>query len=119
MFAGDVTRARALFQDQEIVDEDEAIALSIDAGRVQFKDVCFHYDPAKQILKNISFTVQPGETYALVSGFVCCEPQETCGYVVCACVAVMSFVRALLLRRLCSVIILCLCRQNFSGMCCR
>nr|CAB3219618.1 ATP-binding cassette sub-family B member 6, mitochondrial [Phallusia mammillata] len=51
---------------REIVDEDEAIVLSIDAGTVKFDDVCFHYTPEKQILKNINFTVQPGQTYALV-----------------------------------------------------
>ena len=35
-------------------------------GRVEFKNVSFHYDPEKPVLKNISFTAHPGETIALV-----------------------------------------------------
>lgn len=35
-------------------------------GRVEFKNVSFHYDPEKPVLKNISFTAVPGETIALV-----------------------------------------------------
>ncbi|CAK8695552.1 unnamed protein product [Clavelina lepadiformis] len=56
-----------LFEEgQEIKDEDEAMQLSMDAGKVEFDKVCFHYTPEKQILKNISFKVEPGQTYALV-----------------------------------------------------
>lgn len=36
------------------------------AGKVVFKNVCFSYHKSKQILHNISFVVQPGETVALV-----------------------------------------------------
>jgi ATP-binding cassette subfamily B protein len=35
-------------------------------GKVEFRDVSFSYEPAKSILKNISFTVNPGDTIALV-----------------------------------------------------
>ena len=48
-------------------DSEEAVKLSIKAGTVEFKNVCFHYSPQKEILKNISFRVEPGQTYALVS----------------------------------------------------
>ncbi len=35
-------------------------------GRVEFKDVSFSYSDEKQILKNISFKVNPGQNVALV-----------------------------------------------------
>ena len=35
-------------------------------GRIEFRDVYFHYLPEKPILKSISFVVEPGETVALV-----------------------------------------------------
>ena len=39
---------------------------TITDGKVEFKDVSFSYDGETQVLKNISFTVNPGETVALV-----------------------------------------------------
>lgn len=35
-------------------------------GEITFEDVSFGYTPEKQILKNISFTVKPGQTVAVV-----------------------------------------------------
>jgi len=35
-------------------------------GRVEFRDVYFHYEPEKPVLHGINFVVQPGETIALV-----------------------------------------------------
>jgi ATP-binding cassette, subfamily B, multidrug efflux pump len=35
-------------------------------GSVEFRDVVFGYDPARPVLKNVSFRVNPGETVALV-----------------------------------------------------
>jgi ATP-binding cassette, subfamily B, multidrug efflux pump len=35
-------------------------------GRVEFREVVFGYDPAKPVVKGIDFTVEPGETVALV-----------------------------------------------------
>lgn len=40
--------------------------ITIDQGLIEFKDVTFGYDPDHPVLKNISFTVHPGETVALV-----------------------------------------------------
>ncbi|XP_078491285.1 ATP-binding cassette sub-family B member 6 [Ciona intestinalis] len=51
---------------EEISDEEDSIVLQLKTGKVEFDNVCFSYTPEKQILKNISFTVNPGETYALV-----------------------------------------------------
>lgn len=38
----------------------------IEEGRIEFKNVTFSYDGKTDILKNISFTANPGETVALV-----------------------------------------------------
>ena len=35
-------------------------------GRVEFRDVTFGYDPARPVLKDISFSVEPGQLVALV-----------------------------------------------------
>lgn len=35
-------------------------------GRVEFKNVSFHYEPEKPVLKEVSLTAQPGEMVALV-----------------------------------------------------
>lgn len=40
--------------------------LTIDQGRIDFKNVSFSYDGKRDVLKNISFTAHPGETVALV-----------------------------------------------------
>jgi ATP-binding cassette, subfamily B, multidrug efflux pump len=41
-------------------------AKRINDGKIEFKDVCFSYDGKRDVLKNISFTVNPGETLAFV-----------------------------------------------------
>lgn len=40
--------------------------LSIHNGKIEFKNITFSYDGKREILKNISFTANPGETVALV-----------------------------------------------------
>lgn len=50
----------------EVEDVPGAKDLDIHAGEIEFKDVEFRYEPSKGILKRISFTVPPGQTYALV-----------------------------------------------------
>lgn len=39
---------------------------TLKAGKIEFKNVTFSYDGRNNVLKNISFTVNPGETIALV-----------------------------------------------------
>jgi len=51
---------------QEVVDKPDAKPLAIANGRVEFRDVHFAYDPARPILKGISFTVPAGKTVAIV-----------------------------------------------------
>ena len=50
----------------EVKDVSGAPPLSITQGRLQFSNVYFHYTPEKPILKNVSFSVEPGHTVALV-----------------------------------------------------
>lgn len=46
--------------------QSEKSALSIEEGRIEFKNITFSYDGQRDVLKNISFTANPGETVALV-----------------------------------------------------
>ncbi len=47
-------------------DPPDAIALTDIAGRVEFEDVSFAYDPGRLVLHDIRFVVEPGQTVALV-----------------------------------------------------
>lgn len=51
-----------------VKDEEGAVDMPKLKGRVEFKDVSFGYpdEPEKMILKDVSFSVSPGETIALV-----------------------------------------------------
>lgn len=40
--------------------------LQVTAGRIEFRHVTFGYDPQKPVLKDISFTIEPGQLVALV-----------------------------------------------------
>ena len=51
---------------KEIVDRPGAAPLVVGAGKVEFRDVHFAYDPARQILKGVSFEVPAGKTVAIV-----------------------------------------------------
>jgi ATP-binding cassette subfamily B protein len=51
---------------QEIVDKPDAPMLHAEAGEVRFDHVVFGYDPERVILKDVSFTVPPGRTLAIV-----------------------------------------------------
>ena len=52
--------------DQEVSDAPNAQPIQIQGGRIEFKNVYFHYQPEKPILKNVSFVVEEGKTLALV-----------------------------------------------------
>src|SRR6516165_5465912 len=40
--------------------------LAVTGGRIEFRHVAFGYDPRRPILKDLSFTVEPGKTLAIV-----------------------------------------------------
>ena len=50
----------------EIEDTPGAKDIGSVTGRVEFEDVHFHYDPDREILKGINFTIEPGQTVAIV-----------------------------------------------------
>lgn len=56
--------------DQEVADEPDAQSLQIYSHElgphVSFKDVCFHYEQNREILKKVSFDILPGQTTAVV-----------------------------------------------------
>jgi ATP-binding cassette subfamily B protein len=52
--------------DAEIVDAPNARELAVDSAAISFRDVHFAYDPARPILKGISFDVPAGHTVAVV-----------------------------------------------------
>lgn len=50
----------------DITDKEDAIELPPIKGEVRFDHVTFYYEPEKPVLEDVSFTVKPGETIALV-----------------------------------------------------
>ncbi|HBF30603.1 ABC transporter ATP-binding protein/permease [Rhizobium sp.] len=50
----------------EVSDATDAVPLAIEKGAIVFDNVHFAYDPARPILKGISFTVPAGKTVAVV-----------------------------------------------------
>ncbi|WP_298961002.1 ABC transporter ATP-binding protein/permease [uncultured Methylobacterium sp.] len=57
---------RILHQNPEIADRPGARPLAVTAGVVRFEDVRFAYDPARPILRGVSFEVPAGRTVAIV-----------------------------------------------------
>jgi ATP-binding cassette subfamily B protein len=55
-----------LAREPEIKDVVGAQPLAVTAGTIRFEDVSFAYDPARPILKGISFDVPAGKTVAVV-----------------------------------------------------
>ncbi|XDV30771.1 hypothetical protein PO909_033615 [Leuciscus waleckii] len=55
-----------LTEEKEVKDDVNAGDLSFTEGRVDFQNVCFSYTAGKEILSEVSFTVMPGQTVALV-----------------------------------------------------
>ena len=60
------TMFQLLGQNPEITDKPDAPPLAVRAGTVRFEDVHFSYDPARKILRGISFEVPAGKTLAIV-----------------------------------------------------
>jgi ABC-type transport system involved in Fe-S cluster assembly fused permease/ATPase subunit len=57
---------RLLHQPQEVVDKPGAAALVVSGGEIKFDNVVFSYEPARIVLKGVSFTVPAGKTTAVV-----------------------------------------------------
>ena len=57
---------RLLYQPQEVQDKPGAKDLVVHGGEIKFDNVVFSYEPARIVLKGISFTVPAGKTVAVV-----------------------------------------------------
>ncbi len=55
-----------LNENREVEDAPDARPLGLQAGRVEFRNVAFSYDPDRQILSDVSFEIPPGDTVAVV-----------------------------------------------------
>jgi ATP-binding cassette subfamily B protein len=51
---------------REVQDKPDAEQLAVRDGKVEFRDVHFSYDPARKIMKGVSFEVPAGKTIAIV-----------------------------------------------------
>lgn len=49
----------------DVADSEESVDIDI-KGRVEIDNVCFGYEDATEVLKNVTFTVEPGEMIGLV-----------------------------------------------------
>uniref|UniRef100_A0A8C8JNQ6 ATP-binding cassette sub-family B member 6 n=1 Tax=Oncorhynchus tshawytscha TaxID=74940 RepID=A0A8C8JNQ6_ONCTS len=58
-------------EEEEVKDMVNAGNLLYKLGKVEFENVYFNYTDGKEILKDVSFTVQPGQTVALVGQSGC------------------------------------------------
>lgn len=50
----------------EITDAKDAVTIERCKGRIEFNKVCFHYTANRPILKDVSFTINPGDHVGLV-----------------------------------------------------
>ena len=57
---------RLLEVDREVADRPGAPDLAVSGGRIEFRKVGFAYEPDRRILDEVSFTVEPGHTVAIV-----------------------------------------------------
>tara|TARA_R110002072_G_scaffold124085_1_gene259543 strand:+ start:60801 stop:62564 length:1764 start_codon:yes stop_codon:yes gene_type:complete len=59
-------RVFAILDTKSHIQDHGTLALEDAKGRIDFDNVCFGYIPDEQVIKNISFSVKPGETVAIV-----------------------------------------------------
>tara|TARA_R110002049_G_scaffold84406_2_gene214772 strand:- start:3221 stop:4984 length:1764 start_codon:yes stop_codon:yes gene_type:complete len=59
-------RVFAILDTKSHIRDHGTLALEDAKGRIDFDNVCFGYIPDEQVIKNISFSVKPGETVAIV-----------------------------------------------------
>jgi ABC-type transport system involved in Fe-S cluster assembly fused permease/ATPase subunit len=57
---------RLLDENREVQDAPDAVALKVYQAAVHFEQVCFSYESKRKILFDISFTIPPGHTVAVV-----------------------------------------------------
>ena len=57
---------RVLETDSTIKDRSDAVDPGVVRGKVEFRDVTFHYDDRRPAVDDLNFTAEPGDTIALV-----------------------------------------------------
>ncbi len=63
----DIENMFALLRKQPgVQDQPDAAELQVTEGRIEFRHVCFSYQPQRPIIKDLSFTVEPGQKVAIV-----------------------------------------------------
>ena len=50
----------------KVQDDPNAVPLAVNKGEIRFDHVAFDYNPQRQILKDLSFTIEPGQKVAIV-----------------------------------------------------
>ncbi|MGN0436715.1 MAG: ABC transporter ATP-binding protein [Wujia sp.] len=69
-FINNIANLERIFETMDepvsIKDAEDAKDIGTIRGRVEFKDVSFSYEDEKNVLEHVSFTVEPGESVALV-----------------------------------------------------
>jgi ATP-binding cassette subfamily B protein len=55
-----------IVQPHEIVDAPDAFPLKISQGRIEFRNVCFGYDPKHPVINNLNIVLEPGQRVGLV-----------------------------------------------------
>ncbi|MSS75711.1 MAG: ABC transporter ATP-binding protein [Methyloglobulus sp.] len=55
-----------IVQPHEIVDAHGALPLKITQGRIEFRNVCFGYDPKQLVFDNFNVVIEPGQRVGLV-----------------------------------------------------
>ena len=60
------SRVFKLLDETELAPEQAGFAEKITEGKIEFRNVSFSYDGKRDVLRNISFTVDPGKTLAFV-----------------------------------------------------
>lgn len=60
------SRVFELLDEKDLAPQQTGAAGEIQDGRIEFRNVTFSYDGKTDVLKNITFTAEPGETVALV-----------------------------------------------------
>lgn len=64
--AGSVDYFSIMDIEPEVADVQDAQPLAVRKGAIEYQDVSFSYDKKQTVLKNISFSIKPGEKVALV-----------------------------------------------------
>ena len=70
MLTDTLNSAQRMFEVQDMIpditDAQDAVELGEIKGEIEFKNVGFHYNPNRPILKDVSFTIHPGDRIGLV-----------------------------------------------------